>query len=69
MGAREATKGGAAVVSAPSTILTTRSFSTMDPNIKTGTETYMSLYPEGSTDGGKSVLLRCLQNIEMVLFD
>jgi hypothetical protein len=54
MGAREATKVGAAVVSAPST----RSFSTMDPNVKTGTKTYMSLYPEGSTDGGKSALLR-----------
>jgi len=29
-----------------------RSFSTMD-TMESGTKTYMSLYPEGSTDGGK----------------
>jgi hypothetical protein len=67
MVARQATKGGAAVVFAPrSTILTTRSFSTMDPNVKTGTATYMSLYPEGSTDGGKSAFP---QSVEIVIVD
>lgn len=48
--ARTLSKRGLSAFSVPVASTSTRSFSTMD-TMESGTKTYMSLYPEGSTDG------------------
>mmetsp|Transcript_15368 Transcript_15368/g.20370 ORF Transcript_15368/g.20370 Transcript_15368/m.20370 type:complete len:83 (-) Transcript_15368:1095-1343(-) len=49
---QSAQRGASNRLVAATTSKQVRTMSTMD-SMETGTKTYMSLYPEGSTDGGK----------------